>query len=198
VLTSQIYDRISQAEPPETALICYCDYADKRTLVPCNVVRSLCQQSLRSVDVCPDHVLTKANQILSLTGDDYLEETVELLHLCLEVTKPQLIFLDGVDELSDRDQQRLFRTVYAIVNDPSNSACKLYIAGRENPNHIVRAPPNMRTFYLYMHQDLAATDVESFVRHSIITSLNMGALVCSDPLLPEQIIDALIAGSKGM
>jgi Cdc6-like AAA superfamily ATPase len=198
VLTSQLFDRALEIVTTRHPLLWYCDYGDKRTLDPCNIIRNLCQQCMRRVEECPEEILIEAQKVSTLTGIEHIAQLVTFFSACLKVSSHEMLFLDGLDELPEREQRILLRTLYKVLGSEFGQIRKLYVASREDPCHIAQATDGILQTSIIMQESALASDMQSFVRRSVTEAIETGALYCNDALLPTRIIEALIEGSKGM
>lgn len=198
VLSSQFFDRVSKIRATRRALLWYCDYGDKRTLDPCNLIRNLCQQCLRLVEECLEEILIKAQNVITLAGIEHIQQILAFFSSCLEIVPYDILFLDGLDEMAERDQKVLLRTIYQILGSGTNQTQKFYVSSREDLKHISQTPTQIPWTTITMQETVLASDMEVFVRHLVNDAIVTGALHCGNALLPSQIVQALVQGSKGM
>lgn len=81
----------------------YCDYSDKRSLVPANVFGTLARQLLEHVGVIPENLFTEIEQA-DHDGDRLTNQSqaLQILLRCVALfPHPLFIVLDGVDEASE-------------------------------------------------------------------------------------------------
>lgn len=201
-MTSQLIDRAvaenkQHSASSEVAFI-YCDYKDKRTLEPVNLFRSLIQQFLRKLETCSESILNNVERIVNFSHASSFGDAVDLLTRLIFLFPKVSIFVDGLDELSERNQRVVLRALWKLTSGSEKLVLKVYISAREHAGRIVALPSWINSHSIQTSESAVVEDVNNFVRYSVQNALESGDLLLGDICLQEEIISALVGGSKGM
>lgn len=123
----------------------------------------------------------------------------DLLHLLLAglkgVTRVS-IFVDGLDEVLERDRKIVFSNLKCILAD-SEAPAKVFVSGREDTTYLLQTPGTL-SLKARVASGTNSDDISSYIRDSISHLVERGDLSVGDPSLEIEIFDALAAGAKGM
>lgn len=153
-------------EPQPTTTFFYYDHADKRTLDPANIFRSLALQVLRTLGDLPASLLAILERICQ---DSMVPETEDSIYLLLETMKritSAVIVLDGLDEVNEDDRKLIFRNLRDIILQATSTVIKVFIASREDTSYLTQVP-DIPLFKLRIGTSAIAGDIDSYVRHAI-------------------------------
>lgn len=173
----------------------YCDYSDKRSLEPVNILGSLARALLETIEI-PKAV---ADDIESFYQDGSrtpdVDEVFQILSAVAKIFVNVILVVDGLNELEEQDRSCISRSLKDLL-----STCKiirLFITSRDNAAFSF-ATNSSSEFREHASSEALSTDIDAFVRHSMRALLDAGSLKIFDSQLEETIVDALVHGAKGM
>lgn len=107
-----------------------------------------------------------------------------------------ILVIDGLDELAEHDRHYVCRSLKELLSNCTNTI-KLFVTSRDNATSAF-VTLHSTTFRAQVSPDTLATDIDSFVRHSVRILLETGHLKFRETDLEETIVNALVDGAKGM
>ncbi|KAE9367461.1 hypothetical protein N431DRAFT_348615, partial [Stipitochalara longipes BDJ] len=200
VLISSLIDELLAEDNPNTrrnTIFYYCDHADKRTLDPINIFSNLALQVLRTLGDLPSGLLIVLERICQENSKPDLEDVVHLLIQAVERVTSVVILLDGLDEVNENDRKLVFHHLQDIVALATPPMIKVLVASREDTSYLTLVP-GVTLLKRRLGTDAVTDDIDCFLKHTIHDLIRRKELVISDPILEEEIFEALSKGSKGM
>jgi hypothetical protein len=161
------------------------------------VLRSIIRQFLT-----PDDVTGEVERQLERFGSNVDIETIDgLLQYCISKVSTLYIVIDALDEFEKEERNILLQSFSSVVSI-SDSKAKLFLVSRISISEDIRRWfPACQQKYTIIHEVQA--DIETYTRE-VITARQSGKLISEeqlilqDPLLAQEIIEALINGADGM
>lgn len=173
----------------------YCDYMETETLEPPEIVGSIIKQLL------PTHLLPMSidlqlqlEQIYDNSRVPDIEELFDMLSRVISQLSKVFIVLDGLDECKEGERYLFLRRLQDLSNS-STTPVKLFIASREEVD-IKEAIGNSLSIRTAGPQ--VSLDIAAVVRNLVQTRVEGRRSWSQDPVLLQEIVDALIAGARGM
>ena len=193
VLTSSIVDDLS-ARYMKSVLYHYCDYANRATLEPAEVYRTLVQQ-------CFLHGLLSNTNKDRLVRESTLrqsrvsESTLNSI-LCHTLNDHSRIFvvLDGLDECEKNDQKILLEKIKQFVT-LGNGNLKVFITCREEAQ-VLGSLSDFKKILVSTKSN--AEDITNYISTAVSRSRASGELHISDQQLEQEIITSLASKARGM
>jgi hypothetical protein len=172
----------------------YCDFSDPKSLETRIILGTIIRQLLEGITISSDLEQQMDQFYRSDTRSIADDELVALLFAVVRHFSKLYVFIDGLDECRKEEQI----TILSIVNQLAQStrpAVKTLIASREEAiiSTSLRGIPRLR-----ISADKNSADIAFFVKETVKSNINSGALTIQDPSLESDIISALINGAKGM
>lgn len=200
VLVSRLIDEtVSIADRMSTSLIfSYFDYVDKRTLVLANIFCSMVQQLLLGMDICPEPILELVDRILLYPEVPDLDDVIELLDAIMVNLPSIVVFVDGMDELPEKDQRTMLKALWALENRHSPCKFRFCISSRESAAYMMTPPAKFEKHSLNLSQHSITQDIDTYVTHLVEAAIGERDLIPVNESLKNSIIQRLIIGSKGM
>lgn len=161
------------------------------------VFRNLTQQLLSMISPLPESTLTLLDGHLRHGKGVDVEDVMDLLSEVVKLFPSIVLFLDGIDELSEAHRVVVVKRLWNLIDTSGSTVIKVYISGREDATRLTKAP-KIETFAIHINQESIGGDISRVVEHEVHNLINTGELIIGDPSLSEEIIIALIEGSKGM
>ncbi|KUJ17727.1 uncharacterized protein LY89DRAFT_60414 [Mollisia scopiformis] len=198
VLASSVIDSlVATAESRSLAITYhYCDYADKRTLDPITILGALARNLLESIDI-PEPVLELVFEIYR-EGERIPEskEVLEIFSRTIDSFDHVAIVVDGIDEVNEEDRQGVYDALKVLVGGHT-APIKLFMSCRENILAAISTKP-ASSFRVQISEATTSTDIQGYVRNEVSSLIRNGDLVIRKSILEKAIVEALIAGAKGM
>jgi hypothetical protein len=148
-----------------------------------------------SID-CLDNVRTVTQRDVAADIEEILALTIRSLSLC----PSSHIFVDGVDELSKRNQRLILKSQWALVeacNKPE-LMIRVHLSFREVPSHILKTPQEWTRVSIRTMENLIDSDIARYVQFAVMAAIKTEELMLGDPALAIEIIQSLTQCSKGM
>jgi hypothetical protein len=180
----------------------YCDYTDKRSLEPPNAFGTLARQLLNNVDPLPESLLVEIEQA-EHDGEQLAttEIAVEILQSVIKIhassTTPVYILVDGIDEMAEKSQECILRSLKKILTIP-DIVVKLFVTSREDLKPHFATGAEISISAISMTDDTIGLDISAFVKSSVRKRILEGTIVVQDPGLEHLVTDSLIQGARGM
>jgi len=201
VLTSSLIDRVLSAagcsDYHNTSAFYYCDHADKRTLEAVNIFSGLAQQLLRSMADIPPVISSLIDNLYSNGSQTPGVESI--IHLLLEMIKKNsqitTFFLDGLDEVLDKERNFIFLTLQKFL--AMSEKLKIFVSSREDTTYLI-GESSVPNFKVRLDVNCISGDIDNYARHAIRDLIQRGELVLGNLELEEEIFTALTIGAKGM
>jgi hypothetical protein len=184
--------------PKASAVFYYCNHADKRTLDPVNIFRSITQQILQLLGELPESVISIIEETFqdgSGVPDtaDICRVLLAAIHQFCSIT----IFIDGIDEVLEDDRKLIFSHLNKLLSEGGPTLLKLFISGREDTTAVTQVL-EIPNFKARITADVIAGDIDNYVRYAVRELIRIGDLKFRDPLLENEVVLALANGAKGM
>ena len=174
----------------------YCDHADEGTLDPCKIFGNLTQQLLSMISPLPESILNPLDELLRHGGASDFQEVIDLLTEVLKRFTSLVLYMDGVDELSEDNKTMIVQRLWALLRN-EDLTVKVYISAREYATRLAK-PPEVEIYKFHINQEEINEDIRTFIAHVVHALIGSGQLVIGDPALEDEIARSLIEGSKGM
>lgn len=107
-----------------------------------------------------------------------------------------IIFIDGLDEVLDKDQKLVFSNIRDLI-EAAPSVVKVLLTSREDTSYLIRVV-DVPGFRVHIGTENITDDIDIYVKHAIRALIERKELVVGDPLLADDITTALVNGAKGM
>lgn len=174
----------------------YCDYADKRTLDPLNLLGSMAHAFLQRIEI-PSSVQTIIEKAYC-DGNrlPQLHEVFLILRTIVETSFESVtILVDGLDEMKEEERQLVFSSLRDILT--INKIIKLFLSSRNDESQTVASDITVK-YRICLLPEKMSTDIDAYIRHAVSTLQAGRRLILRNPALEGEILDALIDGAKGM
>ena len=180
--------------PTNNALYFYCDYANPPSLQPIHMYRALLQQMF-SRGLLSETIVKSVIETLRLNINGLSEEKLtEFMSNAIQSCTGLHIFLDGLDECEKGVQQELTGFLCRLMNI-GHPLIRILITCRDE-GHLLTKLENFGR--LQITSQASATDMQSYISHTVTSSLSSGDLTLRNPALKEEIISRLISKAQGM
>lgn len=195
-IVDSIIAKLSQFVPKTAIGYYYCDYADKRTLDPVNILGTLARELLQTIEI------PKAVEDLIITsyGDGMrIPQTEEVLQILIAIMANYdnvILILDGLDETNENDGILLRKNLFSLLAAYTGTL-RLFVSCREDVTSLI-ANPFTPSFKIQVQAATISADIAEYVSHSIDELLATKDLVIRNESLKDEIIKALVEGAKGM
>lgn len=204
VLVSNVVDQLSITTESTSIVVAYyyCDYADKRTLDPINILGTLARSLLQNIEI--------PNNVEDLIMKSYcdgarvaeVEEVHRILHESMSAYAEVVLIIDGLDETMEHDQSLVHRSLQSLLKDFSG-ILRVLVSCREDVSSLIATNSLTTTDSILSYKvEIRATtisdDIVGYVSHSIDSLLSMKDIVLRNQGLRNEIIDSLVEGAKGM
>lgn len=173
----------------------YCDYSEPRTLEPVEIIGSLIKQLL------PMHRLKTSLEIQlhleQIYGDGRvpdLEELLETFSIVIRGLVKVFVVIDGLDECKEKERECLLLWLKAVPVPPTGTV-KLFIASRGEVD-IKKALSHCLS--IEVTAESVAPDIVAVVENVVRAKVAEDKLCVQDPVLVQEVIDALVHGARGM
>jgi hypothetical protein len=127
-----------------------------------------------------------------------LDDIIELMDEVIAKLPNLVIFVDGIDELKEKEQKMMLKTLWAFVDRHSHCKIRFCVSSRQSAAYMVTPSEAFQTYSLHLEQTSIANDIDIFVTHSVEEAVRQGDLIPMNQSLKEIIAKKLISGSKGM
>ncbi|KAF2495524.1 hypothetical protein BU16DRAFT_610481 [Lophium mytilinum] len=199
VLASAIIDSLLVRDTDNEAVVAYyyCDYANPTTLEMGTIIGSLVRQLIEKLEPeITDQLEEEVNKCYETVSPNLIcGGLTKLLHRFIDQSKSVFFVLDGIDELSRRNQSELHRIVSETI-DHNNCAVKVFLTSRRE-ERLIR-----KLFAEYSSIDMSdtqnQTQISQYIRCTIEGRIKSEELRIRDPDLKDEIIIALVNGAKDM
>lgn len=176
------------------ALYFYCDYANPPSLQPIHMYRALLQQMFFR-GLLSELIEKSVVETLRLDTNGLSEEKLtSLMSNAVQFCAGLHIFLDGLDECEKGVQQELTGFLCRLMNI-GHPLIRVLITCRDE-GHLMTKLENFSRLQITSHA--SATDMQSYISHTVTSSLSSGCLTLRNPALKEEIISRLIDKAQGM
>lgn len=174
----------------------YCDYSDKRSLDPVNILSALAHDLLSRIDI-PDAVANDIDNFFQ-DGDRIpdIDEVLQILSAAAAEFNFVTLIVDGLDEVGEQDRYTICVSLRELLDNSTNSL-KLFVTSRDNASSAFSSSLS-NVFPVEASPDTLSMDINAFVSHSVRVLLRAGRLKIRERELEETIIKALVDGAKGM
>lgn len=197
VLASIVIEDIRDSRKEANLSYHYCDYSDKRSLEPANILSALTHGLLSRIEI-PTKVaedIARAFQDGGRMPD--IDEVLQILSATVAEFDSVTFVLDGLDEVGELDRLSVCGALRGLITDNANTVIRLFITSRDNATSTLFTPTSS-TFRVQASPDALALDINSFIRHSVRGLIETGRLRIRESELEEIIVQSLIRGAKGM
>lgn len=177
----------------------YCDYADKRTIIPANIFGTLARQLLENIQEIPDSLAETIEQT-DHDGDRLTDasQALQILQQSLaSLSQTPYLILDGLDECTE-SSQKIVRDGLQRLLSREKSSINIFITARSDFNSLLMMKSFVRESSILISPSTIALDIEAYVRDSTRHRLLNGSLVIQDPDLQNLIVQKLVTGAQGM
>ncbi|KAL3421159.1 ankyrin repeat protein [Phlyctema vagabunda] len=173
----------------------YCDHADKRTLKPVAILGSWIRSIFES-DEMPAEVMEKIIQVYK-DGDQCPDskEVLNILLATIDLFDHIVIAIDGIDEAKDNDRQAIYEIMDKIAKH--HPSLRILVSCREDLGSSLFSTESTY-FSLEVSETMISVDIEDYIRESINFLIDTRKIVIRRQILKEEIVVALMEGSKGM
>jgi len=154
-------------------------------------------QFLCTLGDLPERLLTLLEKICQKTSTPDLEDVVHLLTQAVQKVTTAVVLLDGLDEVNEDDRKVIFYHLQNIIARTTSPAIKILVSSREDASYMTLVP-GVALFKRRIGIDVVADDIDCFLKHAIHDLIRRNELVVGDPVLVEEIFEALSEGAKGM
>ena len=182
----------SQGNDASIACQYYCDYVNFASLHPYYVVATLFKQALQHIPLekfTDDFKYTLDNEKALPNFQTMVQNLVEILQGFTSV----FAVLNGIDELAQNNQPAVLLLIVRHMKQHPN--IKSFVASRVEEYWIRKAMAAYSTIRL-SHSHIAG-DIVRYVQDNLDAADTTSPL-SRDPILKKEILDALVAGAKGM
>lgn len=179
-----------------TTTFYYCDHADKRTLDPVNIFRSIAQQLVRSLGDLPTAILDSLEDLCQEAKASDVDDVIQLIMELAKKRRTLIIFIDGLDEIFEHERKLVFYHLKMFLIQETSSV-KIFVTSREDTSYLTQEP-RIRSFKIRIGTNLISSDIESYVRHEVHHLIDRHELVVGTLELEAEIVAALVEGAKGM
>jgi len=194
ILAASIVESLMAIQRNDTFIVCqyYCDYADSVSLDPYSLVASLLKQALQYVS------LEKFTEDFKFNFDDdkalpNLETMVSDLVEILQDFRSVFVILDGIDELAQDNQPVVLSMIDNLIKHHPN--LKVFVTSRIEEYRIRKAMTAYRSIRL--SQSYVKDDIVRYVQDQL-DKADISSPISREPKLKEEVLEALVAGAKGM
>ncbi|KAM0262042.1 hypothetical protein ACHAPA_009508 [Fusarium lateritium] len=199
VIASAIVDECLQLiqNQPNTALgYFFCTYKDPRTVLPCNILSTLCYQLALQHEA--------AYQILEAYYDELhpsphlpmplkTSRLIEVLHKICGVFDRVYLIIDGLDECGGHTDEAV-RSMLRISSAPANENINVALLSRNEFVIRERLEPHFQWIEIEAHTH----DIQLYVASELAIMIEERRLRLRDPCLKDEIVVKLVKGAKGM
>jgi NACHT domain len=196
VLTSTICDSIIDSTPKTTVVSYYCDYADKRTLDPLNILGSIAHTLISKIEISAvvQNLIEK-----SYSGGRRLPETEEVLLIIQTVLNDSFdsatIIIDGLDEVKEETRETIYHSLRVLLG--IKKVVKLMLSSRADESENVAAE-SISKHRLLVISDSIAIDISEYIRDAVRSLCTSGRLVMRGAEMEITVVEALNNGANGM
>lgn len=199
VIAGAIVDECLQLtqNQPKTALgYFFCTYKNPRTVLPCNVLSTLCYQlALQHED---------AFQILEAYYDELhpsphlpmplkTSRLVEVLHDICEVFSRVYLIVDGLDECGDHTDETV-RSMLRVSLATANKNINVALLSRDE----LMIRKMLEDHFDWIEIEAHTHDIQLYVASELAQLIEEKRLRLKDPSLKDEIVVRLVEGAKGM
>lgn len=125
-----------------------------------------------------------------------MEELAHLIQSSVEVLCSVIMFIDGLDEMSESERKLVFSHLQMRWLEP-NTCLKIFVSSREDASYLME-PYGVPLFKILMSTSTVSNDIEMYTKSEIRALKSKGDLALGDPALEDEIVTALVDGAKGM
>lgn len=180
--------------PTNNAFYFYCDYANPPSLQPLHMYRALLQQMFFR-GLLSETIIKSVVEALRLNVNGLSEEKLtDLIFNAVQSCEGLHIFLDGLDECEKGVQQGLTGFLCRLMNI-GHPMIRVLITCRDEGHLLTKFESFGR---LQITSQVSAADMQSYISHTVTSSLSSGDLTLRNPALKEEIISRLISKAQGM
>lgn len=193
VLSSSVVDDLS-SRYAKSVLYHYCDYANRATLEPVEIYRTLIQQcflygllSNADKDKLVRESALRQSRVPESTLDSILGQT-------LKNHSRIFVILDGIDECDKNDQKILLEKMKQFLT-LGNRDLRIFITCREE-SQVLASLSDLRKILVSTMSN--AEDISNYISTAVSRSKASGELHISDRELEQEIITSLATKARGM
>jgi hypothetical protein len=125
-----------------------------------------------------------------------VEDMVNLIRSSIEALSSVVMFIDGLDEMSESDRKLVFSHLQMKGLGPT-TCLKIFVSSREDASYLM-ASYGVPLFKILVSTNTVSTDIEMYTKSEIGALKGKGDLALGDPALENEIVTALVDGAKGM
>jgi hypothetical protein len=199
VIAAAIIDECLQRHisSPRTA-VCYffCTYRNPESILPCNILSTLCSQLARQHESAYKILETYHEELHppdQLPGQIKVARLIKILHEMCRIFDRVYLIIDGLDECGNHTKatvDNLLRVSLGAQNKNINMA----LLSRDELLIRERIEPEFHWIEIEAHTD----DIQLFVASEMTRLINEKELRLKDLSLQDEILTKLVQGAKGM
>lgn len=168
-LASSLIDHamLGSTEHDELVVYHYFDYLDKRSLSVSALLSALLRQYIRRRGWCPE--IEESLQETANAGSTTVHEDVLIdlfIYTCSKYLKQILVVLDGIDELSKKEQQKLITFTEKMLTMP-NLVVKVIATCRIGEKGLQDGLSGIQAREIFIEAGTVANDIGKIVRTAI-------------------------------
>jgi hypothetical protein len=95
-----------------------------------------------------------------------VEDLTRLIQTSIEKLSSVVMFIDGLDEMSESDRKLVFSHLRIVTDLGSTSCVKAFVSSREDATYLIKLP-NVPNFKIQVSSNTIAGDIDKYVKDEI-------------------------------
>ncbi|CAJ0554858.1 Ff.00g133710.m01.CDS01 [Fusarium sp. VM40] len=188
--------QLTQNQPKAGLGYFFCTYKDPRTVLPCNVLSTLCYQlALQHEDAFQilEAYYKELHPSPHLPMPPKTSRLIEVLHDICRVFSRVYLIVDGLDECGDHTDETV-RSMLRVSLATANKNINVALLSRDE----LMIREKLEDHFDWIEIEAHTHDIQLYVASQLAQLIEEKRLRLRDPSLKDEIVVKLVEGAKGM